>query len=187
VPADARMPSLYQQLLGAEFDKLDAAVRRLHLLQGHYRLCGHCSISGAEHFLGRVLARLLCLPLCADEAEFSFELLVDAGGETWTRHFPGKTMQTRLQRHSSTVLVERMGSVRPKFGLGVDEGSLSMRLLGMNVLGLAWPKRWLPAIRTRESGDGDLYRFEVDARLGRLGLLVAYAGTLDLRSLEVIG
>jgi hypothetical protein len=184
---DMRRAGLYQRILGEKFDTLDSAVRRLHLLQGHHRLRGRCSISGAEHWLGRALAWILRLPLPARDAEFSFDLLADTDGETWTRHFPGRTMRSRLQQDSESTLVERIGPARPSFALGVVEGTLVMRLLGVEVFGLSWPKRWLPAIRTHESGQGDIYRFEVEARLGRLGLLVAYEGTLDLCSLEAIG
>jgi hypothetical protein len=179
--------SLYPRLLGKKFDMLDGAVSRLHRLQGRHRLYGRCTISGAEHWLGRLLAWILRLPLPADDAEFSFELFADAEGETWTRHFPGRTMRSRLQQESGSTLVERIGPARPSFALDVNEGTLSMRLLDLEVFGLTWPKRWLPIVHTREFGQGDSYHFEIDARMGRLGLLVAYAGTLDLRSLERIG
>jgi hypothetical protein len=134
-----------------------------------------------------MLAWILRLPLPAEDAEFRFDLLVDAEGETWTRHFPGRTMRSRLQQESESTLVERIGPAQPTFALDVSEGTLSMRLLGVEVFGLPWPKRWLPTVHTRESGDGDIYHFEIDASLGRFGLLVAYAGTLDLRGLERIG
>jgi hypothetical protein len=184
--AGAATRGLYPRLLGAKFDELDGAVRRLHLLQGQHRLRGRCTISGAEHWLGRVLAWILRLPLPADDAEFGFDLVADSDGETWTRHFPGRTMRSRLRQESESSLVERIGPAWPTFALDVSGGTLSMRLLGIRVFGLSWPTPCLPTVRPRESGQGDTYHFEIDARLRRLGRLVAYSGTLDLHKLERI-
>ena len=173
---------LYQRLLGDDFLALDAAVRDLHSLRGHQRLRGRCTIVGAERRGGRWLAALLGLPAPAKESAFAFELSADRDGETWTRHFPHRAMRSRLHEQGPSILGERLGPARLSFALDVHEGSLSMRLLGVRILGMPWPRRWLPTVWAREHGVGEQFHFDVGARLGALGLLVAYRGQLDMAS-----
>jgi hypothetical protein len=172
--------SVYRRVLGARFDSLDPAVQRLHSLQGQHRLDGRCTIIGAQSRLGRVIARLVGLPHAAEQTAFLFE--IDAGStvETWTRHFPRRSMRSRLHAGDHDDLIERLGIVRLQFSLAVASGALTMRLDTVRIAGIPWPRAWLPTVWAREHGDGDHFHFDVGARLGRLGLLVAYRGHLDL-------
>ena len=171
---------LYRRILGHDFLALDAAVQRLHSLRGHQRLHGRCTIVGAERRAGRWLAASLGLPSPAHEGAFAFELHTDRDGETWTRYFPRRAMRSRLHEQAPSILGERLGPARLSFALDVHEGSLSMRLIGVRIFGMPWPQRWLPTVWAREHGVGEQFHFDVGARLGALGLLVAYRGHLDL-------
>ena len=174
------MPSVYRRVLGARFDSLDPAVQRLHSLQGQQRLDGRCTIVGAESRLGRAIARIVGLPRAAEQTAFTFEINADDSEETWTRHFPRRSMRSRLRAGSNGELIERLGIVRLRFTLAVADGALTMRLDAVRVAGMPWPRAWLPMVWAREHGDGERFHFDVGARLGRLGLLVAYRGHLDL-------
>lgn len=176
------MPSVYRRVLGARFDGLDPAVQRLHSLQGHHRLAGRCTIIGAEHRLGRAIARVVGLPRAIGQTAFTFEIDAGSAEETWTRHFPNRSMRSRLRAGDHGDLCERLGIVRLQFTLAVVSGALTMRLDSVRVAGMPWPRAWLPVVWAREHGDGDRFHFDVGARLGRLGLLVAYRGHLDVPS-----
>ncbi len=175
---------LYRRVLGGRFDRLDEAVQRLHRLEGAWRIPGHCTIDGATHPLARVLARLLGLPRARADAPFQFELRAGRDGETWTRHFPGRVMRSHLSETGDGLLHEALGPARLRFHLHNDSGALHMRLAGLRVLGLPWPRRAFPHVQAREHGDGARFHFDIDVRLGQLGRLVAYRGHLDLDHAE---
>ena len=176
------MPGLpiYRQVLGAAFAELDEPVQRFHSLQGRHRLRGRCTVGGAEHPLGRFLCALLGLPRATQDCEFAFELDADESGETWTRHFPSRTMQSRLQPAATHRLRERLGPALLEFSLSAAEGSLRMQLERIQVFGLRWPRRWFPAVWAIECGEQGRFCFDVGARLRALGTLVAYSGYLAI-------
>lgn len=171
---------VYRQILGDACDALDEPVACFHGLQGRHRLHGRCSVSGAEHPLGRFVCWLLRLPRAANEAEFDFELDAGPAGETWTRRFPGRTMRSRLRATPARKLSERLGPALLQFSLQVDDGSLSMQLDAIRIFGLPWPRRWFPEVWAFECGDDGRFCFDAGARLRVLGSLVAYSGYLEL-------
>ena len=178
--------SLYQRVLGARFDTLDAPVRTLHSLRGHQRLAGRCTISGAQSLGGRLIAAIVGLPRAAASTDFTFEIKVDEGGETWTRRFPGRAMRSHLSAGTEGLLVERLGLTRLQFRLVDNDGRLSMQLASVHVAGLPWPRAWLPEVWAHEHGGDGRFHFDVGARFGRLGLLVAYRGEIDVTDAECI-
>ena len=171
---------LYRQILGSEFAALDEPVRRFHSLQGHHRLHGRCTVNGAEHAVGRFVCAMLGLPRRISDAEFQFDLEAEPDAEIWIRHFPTRTMRSRLERLGANRLRERLGPATLTFSLDTDGGCLSMRLQSIRVLGLPWPRRWFPEVWAFESGDRGRFCFDVGARLRTLGALVAYSGYLEI-------
>lgn len=180
MPPPAEVTALYPRLLGARFAKLDAAVQRFHGLQGAWRIPGRCTVEGATHPLTRMPARLLGLPRASSEAPFEFDLVADADGETWVRRFPDHAMRSRLCAADDGRLAERLGPARLQFRLAAEDGVLVMTLDRIRVFGLPWPCRAFPVVRARERGNDARFHFDIEVRLGRLGLLVAYHGHLDL-------
>lgn len=171
---------LYRQILGSEFAALDEPVRRFHSLQGRHRLSGRCTVNGAEHALGRFICAMLGLPRQVSDGEFQFDLEADPIGEIWIRHFPTRTMRSRLGRRGTNRLRERLGPASLTFTLETNKGSLSMHLQSIRVLGLPWPRRWFPEVWAFERGDRGRFCFDVGARMRVLGSLVAYSGYLEL-------
>jgi len=178
---------LYPRLLGARFDRLDRAVQRFHRLDGAWRIPGRCTISGATHPLARLLARVLGLPRGCADAKLRFDLEARPEGETWTRRFPDRTMRSRLVASTDGQLGERLGPARLRFRLDVDDGALSMKLDGVRVFGLPWPRSAFPTVHAREHGDGERFHFDIEVRFGALGTLVAYRGYLRLDLAKPLG
>jgi hypothetical protein len=170
---------VYRQVLGHAFDRLDEPLRRFHSLHGMHHLRGQCSVSGAEHPLGRLVCFVLRLPPAVPHSAFRFDLDADADAETWTRHFPGRTMRSSLSATVDGHLQEKLGPARLLFSLQEEDGSLSMHLESIRFFGLPWPRRWFPSVWAIECGDGDRFCFDVGARLRLLGTLVAYSGYLE--------
>jgi hypothetical protein len=52
--------------------------------------------------------------------------------------------------------------------------------VGVRSLGIPLPLAWFDKVSARESVEGGRYRFDVRAEMPVVGLLVRYAGTLDV-------
>ncbi|MEB5965304.1 DUF4166 domain-containing protein [Comamonas testosteroni] len=68
--------SLFQQAMGEEFGRLDAALQRFHRLQGEHELEGRVQTGAPRTLLARLLALALGTPRTAAEGEFHIEAAV---------------------------------------------------------------------------------------------------------------
>ena len=171
--------SLYQQVMGAQFTELPSPLQRFHALEGTHVLNGWVKVGAPASFVARVLARCLGAPLTAQQGPIQFELKASADGEAWTRHFPGKTMKSRLT-HVAGHIVERLGFAKLWFALEGDSKMLEIKLVQLRFLGVPCP-RWLrPAIVAEETATPDHLHFQVEASLPLIGLVASYWGYLKL-------
>jgi hypothetical protein len=182
MPASASPePSLYERVMGADFATLAPALQRFHRLAGHHVLLGVVETEPPASWLGRVLARGLGSPLQATTGAIRFELAAAPTLETWTRHFPSRTMRSRLQFDDGRV-TERMGLARMTFKLEAIDGRLHMRLQRLRFLGVPCPAWLRPRIVAEETGDGDSLHFRIEAGVPGLGRVVGYRGHLVVPS-----
>jgi hypothetical protein len=167
--------SLYQQLLGASFGALPAPLRRFHSLQGEHVLEGWAEIDAPANWAGKCMAWCLGAPLAAQRGAIRFELQANPQAEVWVRHFPSKTMRSRLTA-SGTHVVERLGPARLLFALESRPERLEMKLQRLEFLGIPCP-RWLaPAIVAEETADAGRLNFRVQATVPVIGLVTSYRG-----------
>ena len=169
--------SLFECALGARFAALAPALRRFHRLSGVHELRGAVETDPPASAIGRVLARCLGSPRDAATGSIRFELDAAPGAETWTRHFPGRTMRSHMQLVDGQV-VERMGAARLVFALDEIDGGLRMRLRSLRFLGIPCPAWLRPRLVAEETGDGDRLCFRIEAAVPGLGRVVGYRGHL---------
>ncbi|VWX61964.1 conserved hypothetical protein [Burkholderiales bacterium 8X] len=179
-----RRGSMYQQALGAPFDRLHPALRKFHRLQGRHVLFGEVETHAPASMPAKLLARCLGTPLRSGRGEIRFELDAPADSESapvesWTRHFPGRTMRSRLALAQGAI-VERLGPVRLAFMLQEHEGRLSMRLVRMHVAGVRCPGWLLPQVLAEETGGDGRIEFRISASLAHIGEVAGYHGHLLL-------
>jgi hypothetical protein len=170
-------PTLYQQVLGERFADLPLAVQRFHRLSGQHTLEGWVETRPPTSALARLLALCLGAPQQASSGVIRFELWASPEQETWTRHFPLKTMRSRLRR-TGPLIEERLGACVLGFRLQATDQGLVMELKGLRFFGLPCPRCLQPAIVAREQGDGDALHFEVSASLPWMGTVANYRGHL---------
>lgn len=169
--------SLLERLLGPRFGELAPALQRFHRLAGHHELHGVVETDPPDGALGRALAGLLGTPGQASSGPIRFELDAAPGRETWTRHFPGRTLVSRMGL-ADGCLVERMGVATLAFALETQGGGLNLRLVRMRFLGLPCPAWLRPRIDARETGAGERLHFRIEARVPLIGRVVGYRGWL---------
>lgn len=126
-----------------------------------------------------MLAWCLGSPRRAATGEIRFELDASAVSETWTRHFPGRTMRSRLAARGGR-LEERMGPARLEFVLDVGDGGLRLELVRLRFLGVPCPAGLRPRLLAVERGEGGRLHFHIEARVPGIGRVVGYRGWLDV-------
>jgi hypothetical protein len=171
--------SLYERVMGERFARLPVAVQRFHRLSGCVVLHGYVQTDAPATWLAGALAVLLNTPRHASEGVLRFELDASPDVERWTRHFPQRTMSSRLRLRDGCV-EEHLGAARLTFELVAGDGALRMRLVRLRLLGVPCPRWLMPRIIAEEAGDGGQLHFSVSAALPWLGTVASYRGHLAL-------
>ncbi len=177
-------PSLYAQVLGADFQRLPPVVRRFHALTGHTQLQGWVTVAAPSGLWARCLAWCLGAPQHAASGALRFELWASPAAETWIRHFPGRVMRSDM-RVVSGQLQEQLGAVRLRFALSATPAQLSMQLVQLHCLGLPCPRWLMPQVRAVETEAQGRFKFEVHAALPWVGTVASYRGHLNVEAEDV--
>jgi hypothetical protein len=172
-------PSLYQRVMGGHFAGLAEPIQRFHQLSGHHELHGWVETNPPATRLAALLARLLGTPLQQSKGPIRFVLDAQDDHEMWTRHFPTKTMCSRLSQSGSRIH-EHLGACRLSFDLQEHRQTLVMRLRGLSLAGVPCPAWLMPKVIAEESGLNDQLHFKVSASLPVIGLVASYRGHLEL-------
>lgn len=175
---------LYQRLLGDAAEELAPVVRAVHLGSG--RVQGHGSVQvRRSHLLGRVAARWLGLPPPGPVMALQLEVARSPRREVWTRHFGDRALVTEQYAGRGGELVERAGRGELRFHLGIEEGSLCFRSLGVAVrvggVSVPFPRRLAPRVTGTAAASPDGRRLEVCFTVGApiVGTVLTYNVELE--------
>ena len=173
-----RPPALYRSLLGERFDVLPARVRELHDLTEPAVWVGRTDVERGRSWGANALAAMFCLPPHGKDQPLRVTFTPGNGREAWTRKFGKRTFRSvRFERKG--MLAERIGASCLVCAPEASADGLALRLQDVRVLGIPLPS-WLHArVRTFESEQDGRYRFEAEAQLPLLGLLVRYTAWLE--------
>jgi len=173
----ATRDSLYRRLLGARFDQLPAAVRRLHQPGERFEAAGECRVQRGDTSTARLLADAMHLPQPSEHLPLRFTIDAADGIETWRRDFGGQVFVSRLWEQKG-VLCERTSLATLRYDLELEHGILRMQLRAFSTLGLPWPRALWPSIATAETERDGRYCFDVRASVPGAGLVIRYKGWL---------
>jgi hypothetical protein len=173
-------PSIYRQLLGADYQRLSPEQARFHALSGRHQFRGEAEITCGRHPLSRLVALFMGLPRRDARVTLDFDLRVENGVETWERHF-GPQQMTSVLRANNGLLVERLGAMVLHSRLYVEGDCLRMQVLRARLFGLLPLPLWMmPAVQADETGRDGQIHFTIRVVWAWLGLLVAYQGFLTV-------
>lgn len=173
-------PSLYRRALGAAYDTMSGAGRRLHD-GSHLLWTGRCTVDGPTAYPGRLLARLFGLPPPTSDAPIEVDFTCRGGREVWTRRVGARTMissQFIAARRPRGWLVERFGPFDFDLEVVVRDGELRLVPRGMRLLGISCPNWLWPLVKASEREEDGRFRFDVEMGLPLIGRLVRYRGWL---------
>lgn len=171
--------TLYQQVMGAAFFTLPAPLQQFHALKGKHLLSGWVEVQAPASPAARALAMCLRAPLTAQRGPIRFELESSSASENWVRHFPGKTMESRLRLRSGRI-VENLGAARLTFTLRGNSKKLEMQLVRLHFCGVPCPRWLLPTVVAEETASIGRLHFRVRASLPFIGVVAGYQGYLEL-------
>ncbi len=173
-------PTLFQTLLGDDFDRLPPLVRQLHARDDQRVYHGQSEVQRGAGMLARLAGAAASLPPVSDDTHLDVTIEPWLGGERWTRNFGGARMQSRMWAGDG-LLHERLGLTTFAFKLGIEDEALVWRVVGVKGLGVRMPASLFGGVVAREFDRDGRYRFDVRADLPVIGLLVHYSGWLDVR------
>ncbi len=172
-------PSLYQQVMGTDFEALAPELRRFHSMAGDHVLTGWVDVDAPASKAARCLAWCLGSPRTAQSGPIRFVLRARPSSEVWERHFPDRVMKSEL-RLAGSQIVERLGAAQLTFALTGTPEKLAMKLVRMKFLGIPCPSWLMPRVLAEETGAQGRLHFRVEAALPLIGKVASYRGHLGV-------
>lgn len=173
-------PSLFRRLLGSGFDCLPAAVRRVHAGIEPVRLAGSARVKGGRGLAG-VCRKLMGMPPSGLYDSVEVEIRPTPRGELWRRRFGRHAFQSTLSNAKEIAqFQERFGLLTFRFELEPYGRVLRWRHTHWRLGPVPLPLALAPRIAARIFEREGRYRFSIAVAHRWIGLLVAYAGQLEL-------
>jgi hypothetical protein len=170
--------SLYAELLGSDLARLPVPLRAIHERSGTRTYRGEVVVRAGVGPIARLFAWAARLPP-PYAGPIEVEIIADATAEQWTRRFGTHAMRSRLCLNAR-FLHERLGLAQFDFALDAVEATIRWRVARVRAVGVPLPASWFAGVSAVEFVGGGRYRFDVRAELPGIGLLVHYAGWLDV-------
>jgi len=168
---------LYARIMGRDFERLPAAVRALHLVNGDFAASGIAEIARGRNVAARLIGRVMGFPPAGSGVPVSVWMREQQGVETWRRDFGGSCFESRLSNRGGR-LVERFGPIRFEMDLRLERNGLSMPFRRWWVGPLLMPRFLLPRGLACEYEAEGRFHFDVPIALPLVGLLIHYKGWL---------
>lgn len=167
--------------MGASFSNLSPLLRKVH--EGKKRIEGEVNV---EH--GNIIAKIICFIFRFPKENSKTHLVVNCyhsgNSMKWYRDFDGHKMQSHFYS-SNGCLVEKLGPLDLYFHPTEEDGALIYKFGYTKLFGIPMPKFLGPIIRAREYESEGRYSFEVRVYMFCVGLVLAYAGSMQLIDEEI--
>lgn len=167
--------SLYQRVLGGDFDRLPEVLRRFHGAPSGATARGTFRV---ERGAGRVrnwLATRAGLPLPGEAVALRLDVTVQGDEELWTRTFGAAPLRTR-QRERKGRLVELHPPWALCIRLSASEDGMQLDHEAITWHGLRLPRCCAPDVTTTVQAQGKGWFVAVSVSLPVLGMVCRYSG-----------
>jgi predicted DCC family thiol-disulfide oxidoreductase YuxK len=171
---------LLRNILGARFDDMPGAVRRMHAVATAHDAVGTSRIIGGTNPLSRLVRVLAGLPAPARRASVRIRFAKGPGREEWDRRFGSSRFHT-VMTQEGPHLAERLAALPVTFVYDVraSHQGFSLRIAKVRFLGVPLPRALRPAVTAHAREWRGRYRFGIVAGFWFCGRVVSYAGWLD--------
>lgn len=166
------MKSLYQRILGEDFEKLPTALREFHQVGSGVAL-GTITVRRPSDRIRNWLANLLQLPTACNAAPLRLEVNSVGQKERWIREFGGQRLES-VQWEEDGLLVEQVGPGSFVFALRADPGGMDFHMRHQRAGVLRLPALLAVNVHTRVSGRPEGWHVSVCVKSALFGELTAY-------------
>ena len=170
--------TLYEQILGDEFEKLSPLVQKMHRYKKQNVLKGSVNIQRGKSLVAKFLNPLMQLPKENKDVLLMLELIQEGKFEKWRRTF-GKDIFTSSQYQEEALMVEKMGLVKMYFEVYEEHASLCTVLKKTTCLGITVPERLSVQISSTVKEENGALRFYVQVSTTSGTLIINYHGEID--------
>lgn len=162
--------------MGEGFDTLSPLLQDTHI--GRRRLEGIAKVQRGN-FFARVICSVFGFPEQNSRSNLSVDCEHSVDAMVWKRNFDGQKMESHFAKNGS-YLVERLGPLAMSFKAIEQQGELHYQFIKTRLFGMPLPKIVSPQIVAFEKEAGGCYQFSVEVKMFPVGLVIAYAGELQL-------
>lgn len=172
------MPSIFQQVLGRDFETLPKPIRDTHLTCDASVWKGSAAVQRGTGIWSKTLGWLFRFPAETDHIPVKVTKTVTSNGETWQRQFGKSSFRSHLVA-TPYGMTERFGPFTFLLGLRVEGGRLLYPVRAGRFGPIPLPKWLLPISEAHEFEENSQFHFDVKLRSPIThGLLVHYKGML---------
>jgi hypothetical protein len=168
--------TLYQRVLGKDFDRLPPILQRFHSRPQGGKASGFVTVRRGGGWLQHAMSQALRLPPPGEDIPVTLEVVPQGERELWVRRFGGECLRT-LQWQEGEFLVEKTGPLLFVFCLCADEEGITFRFQHNRLE--AFPRPHFTALGVDaavQSEDDQGWRILVHITLPHLGRLTTYEG-----------
>lgn len=172
--------TLYQSILGADFDQVPWEIREMHSFARVAR--GKADVSRGRSMAAGLICRLANLPNARKDVVVETTFAPIDGGERWTRRFDGQPFQTDMMAGNGETfpcMEERLGPFLFKMRVTASEEGIDLAPEKVFLGPLPIPLALAPSAAGRERVRGGRYRFSVEVTFPLIGKVFGYDGWLE--------
>jgi hypothetical protein len=177
---------LFPVLLGSRWNALSLRVRAMHGSERRVRARGTAEVRGDDGAAARALRRLLRMPTPAAAVPLEVEIERDGVHEAWCRTFARERFASKLAPSTrwADAFEERIGPVRLTFAVEIAAGRMRWVTREVRAFGVRLPLRVFSGVQASCGERKGRYDFDIRVTLPGVGLLIAYAGMLEIVDVE---
>ncbi|MBT5294174.1 MAG: DUF4166 domain-containing protein [Octadecabacter sp.] len=168
---------IFRQTLGADFDRLPAAISATHDAVVPRCFKGIASVTRGTGVQARIAAVLFGFPPSNDCVEVEVTKTPTPAGETWMRRFGDKVFRSHLKA-TPRAMVERFGALSFELDLHIQEDRLHFPVKSGRAFGIPIPRFLLPKSIAHEAQIDSIFHFDVQLQAPNGAPLVHYKGWL---------
>ena len=168
---------LFARVMGDSFDRLPAAVRNAHRVNGELVLRGEARIARGKGLISRLIAAIMGFPPAAESVPVEVWMEQSGKGEIWRRDFGGVGFSSRLTQRGP-LLVERFGLVSIGMALVPEADGFAMPIRRWWLGPVPMPLVLAPRSLAHERETDGLFHFDVPIALPLAGFVIHYCGWL---------
>ncbi|MEO0335985.1 MAG: DUF4166 domain-containing protein [Pseudomonadota bacterium] len=175
--------SLYQRILGSNFENLGPALKRFHSSLEPTKASGLFQVQRGSNLMTRALGAPSRLPPSGQNVPVTLAVNPTNGSESWDRQIGNCHILTQQSLFGSTI-VEQYGAIRFYLRASVESGNLIIKSKSATFLGLPCPPFLTPWVWAKAVDQIDNFDVEVKVGCFPFGSIVEYKGTVEQNSTQ---